>query len=600
MSFMLKAPLVLPVVEDTPLTPPEGTSGIFVKKDGLHIVDDKGVSKRVSSDGSTDGGASNGEHIDTVARQMASEANEKSDTAKDVAQDALYRANDAHDVAVIARNLAANADVKSDTAKEAAQNALNSADDAHEAAVTAKDMAANADAKSDTATQKAEEAKQYAETVENGLTQYVDDNVNDLQLQLSGKADTNDFSRLQAEVDSKANPGQTLASMEELENLPIPGDFSIGVASFIKKFKSDNPTVLVTGTFDSLFTGRDEWYEFTDVILTYSDYMLSDSGGHVGYLYDLDGNYLMAIGHNLPVLNNATLLPGYNGNGSDVVTFYMSAYQNTSFFKDEKAFLFDGEEHVEVALTSDISVLEESMTALEESMTAYVDDNINDVNEIINEKAADLDRLSQEVDLKASSGQTLASMEELEALPLSGDVSEGVVYMVVEKVPNKPCLLITGKFSDYFSDPYGDGVYYEIELDSTYSEYFIKNGWVVDAGGYGTCVYNADDYSYVGEFSNGVASGCEVTNLHGYSGDPSGEVSFYICSEYGLEVSQEERSFYYNGEKWIEMAPASNIGDIDSALDSIILMQDELMGGNVSLALDEVLAAQDEIIGGGE
>lgn len=181
---------------------------------------------------------------------------------------------------------------------------------------------------------------------------------------------------------------------------------------------------------------------------------------------------------------------------------------------------------------------------------------------------------------KANPGQTLASMKELEALPLPGDVSEGVVYTVVEKVPNKPCLLVAGKFSDCFSDSYGDGVYYEIELGSTYSEYFMKDGWVVDAGGYGTYVYNADDYSYVGAFSNGVASGCEVTNLHGYRGNPTDEVSFYICSEEGLEVSQKELAFYYNGNEWVELAAASAIGDIDAALDAILAMDEKLLGGD--------------------
>ena len=182
-------------------------------------------------------------------------------------------------------------------------------------------------------------------------------------------------------------------------------------------------------------------------------------------------------------------------------------------------------------------------------------------------------------------------MEELEALPLPGDVSEGVIYTVVETKPVNG-YKVTGKVSDLFLT--GNQTDFNPELEGMYAyapQFTVPDSCVChnSLSGNSIYVYNSSgkflssmNYPYV----DGYPSWISFENLGVDSVDD--EITLYIAElSQPMELEPEEiifedveRAMYHNGESWVEIVTAKHLGDIDKALDAILALDEKLLGGD--------------------
>lgn len=143
--------------------------------------------------------------------------------------------------------------------------------------------------------------------------------------------------------------------------------------------------------------------------------------------------------------------------------------------------------------------------------------------------------------------------------------------------------LITGNFSDFFEDLFGDGEYfnaYPLYTNTSYSGYFSAAD---DAASYHiTYIYDRFGkyiYSMAGDTASGWAKSDFAPLM---TGDDTvafyiapAQTTFYTVGDLGLV-------FYHNG-KWFPVSDAGwikqELGDIESALDGILAIQNTLIGG---------------------
>ena len=224
----------------------------------------------------------------------------------------------------------------------------------------------------------------------------------------------------------------------------------------------------------------------------------------------------------------------------------------------------------------------------------YVEDNVNDVMDAVKGKAEQdsLDRLRQEVEEKANAGKMVANMAALEALPLPGDVSEGVIYTAKDRVATNG-YLVTGKVSELFET--GPMSEFGGSADELYvfAPKFTVPDSCVEHSAYGDNrihVYTADgdlklsamNYPYV----SGYPAWLNLSEFGASSADDT--ISFYVAklsqpdesAPEKIEFEDIDRAFYHNGESWVEVMTTEHLGDIDKALDAILDLDSKLLGGD--------------------
>lgn len=189
------------------------------------------------------------------------------------------------------------------------------------------------------------------------------------------------------------------------------------------------------------------------------------------------------------------------------------------------------------------------------------------------------------------------SYANLPAAPEKGDV-----YSVLEYSPtpnaSKPCKLITGKVSDLFELHYGGfgtGCHaLSIDLINANPDYCFESSENPSNGAPGSHLYKLDgtyigqiDYSgasnYIFDESCPYAYGPYLEDLDGW--DESlyydSTVSFIMCKTSGLTVYSLETygigMVMWDGSSWIRIPP--EMGDVEAALDSILAIQNSLIGG---------------------
>ena len=185
------------------------------------------------------------------------------------------------------------------------------------------------------------------------------------------------------------------------------------------------------------------------------------------------------------------------------------------------------------------------------------------------------------------------------------DLSVGDVYEITPAVKK----LYTGKFSDYFtyfwnaSEALGVTCYtdkgatvFDYSANMEYFEQSKTNPYL-----YRTYIYDMDgnlvlskaerdafiELGYDVEacnFGGGidvVLFESELKNLTGWDDELGTEsvVSFYICKTRYDEGLPNSSLYLWNGDEWVDLLNTKQIGDIETALDSIITIQNELIGG---------------------
>lgn len=152
---------------------------------------------------------------------------------------------------------------------------------------------------------------------------------------------------------------------------------------------------------------------------------------------------------------------------------------------------------------------------------------------------------------------------------------------------NKPCVYVSGKFSDYFYTSgevgeLGQILYCFTEKIAEYAA-FMQDFSPEDVGnnllGY---VYNTDGTKactgYMG-LNCAVYTGLDY--LHGYdSNNEDAEVTFILAADDGLEVIEKRyRPTFWDGTQNVGLALSTEVGNINTALKEIIKLQNTMIGG---------------------
>lgn len=159
-----------------------------------------------------------------------------------------------------------------------------------------------------------------------------------------------------------------------------------------------------------------------------------------------------------------------------------------------------------------------------------------------------------------------------------------------EEIPaafNKPCITISGKFSDYFTKSglvgeFGQSMYCLTGNIAKYAEYmtdYSPEDHLDNLAGY---IYNTDgtkaSNSYIGL---NCATYAVMNGLYGY--DPNNEdkeVTFILAADDSLKVIEKRyRPAFWNGSQYVGLALDSDVGNINKALDEIIKLDNSLLGG---------------------
>lgn len=173
-------------------------------------------------------------------------------------------------------------------------------------------------------------------------------------------------------------------------------------------------------------------------------------------------------------------------------------------------------------------------------------------------------------------GMRVESTEKLDELVEQGLVNVGVIYTVKDRVDTGR-YFVTGKVSDLFETmnvgdmyPGGTGI-------ACYSAKFT----VPD-------VFVSDNilrlYKETGELIGRVSYRSEpleaswqyISDFGAKSTDDT--ISFYVAKN--IEFEDIERAMYHNGEAWVEIVTAKHLGDINKALDDILKLDEDLLGGD--------------------
>ena len=200
----------------------------------------------------------------------------------------------------------------------------------------------------------------------------------------------------------------------------------------------------------------------------------------------------------------------------------------------------------------------------------YVDAKIDDVSELLEAQTEGAMKLQGEVEAFAN----------LPTGAADGDVYRIKTGRVFSNDANSG--LITGNFSDFFEDVFGDGEYfnaYPMYVDANYSGYFVYSDY---DDGHITYIYDqfGKYVAYmIGDRSSGWPKSMFEPLMTGESAVAfymsAVKTTFYTVGDLGLLCRRNLNWYPISDAGWIKQ----ELGDIETALDGILAIQNTLIGG---------------------